>query len=106
MNINKRAINKEQKLERKKNILKTALELFKKSSFHEININDIAKKTGIAKGTVFLYFKTKEELFLSLTEIEIKKLFNELNISLIELSNKKKNCSVNDIMKIIKEICQ
>ena len=103
MSIKKRAINEEQKLQRKKNILKVALELFKNSSFHKINIEQIAKKAGIAKGTVFLYFKTKEELFLSLTKIEIEKLFKELNDSLIELSNKKKNCSTDDIMKIIKE---
>ena len=79
MSIKKRAISEEQKLERKKDILNTALNLFEISSFHEISIAKIAKKTGIAKGTVFIYFKTKEELFLSITKTEIEKLLPEQN---------------------------
>ena len=102
MSIKKRAISEEQKLERKNNILKTALELFKNSSFEKINIEEIAKKTGIAKGTVFLYFKTKEELFLSLAKEKIGKLFNDLDGSLIELNKNKKECSVKDLLGIIK----
>lgn len=102
MSIKKRAISEEQKLERRNNILKTALELFKNSSFEKINIEEIAKKTGIAKGTVFLYFKTKEELFLSLAKNEIEKLFNDLNDSLIKLNKNKKKCAVNDLLSIIK----
>jgi AcrR family transcriptional regulator len=100
MNIKKRAISEDQKLEKRNNILKTALELFKNSSFDEINMEEIAKKTGVAKGTVFLYFKTKEELFLSLANDEIGKLFIDLNNSLIELN--KKECSINDLLSIIK----
>jgi AcrR family transcriptional regulator len=103
MSMKKRAISEEQKLERKNNILKTALELFKNSSFNEINIEKIAKKTGIAKGTVFLYFKTKEELFLSLAKYEINKLFSDLNEHLTELNKNKKDCSVMDLQKIIKD---
>ncbi len=102
MSIKKRAISEEQKSERKKNILKTALELFKNSSFDKINIEEIAKKTGIAKGTVFLYFKTKEELFLSLAKDEIEKLFDDLNESLIVLNKNKKKCSMEDLLSLIK----
>ena len=61
-----RAINDQQKNARRETILEAALDLFRQSSFEEVNIADVARKAGIAKGTVYLYFKSKEEMFLEL----------------------------------------
>jgi len=43
-------------------IFQSAWELFSEKGFHDTTISEIAKKTGIGKGTVYEYFKSKEEL--------------------------------------------
>lgn len=47
-------------------ILDTALELFTERGFHGTPTSLIAKEAGVATGTLFYYFKTKEELIESL----------------------------------------
>jgi AcrR family transcriptional regulator len=57
----KRDRNKEQTKER---ILKAALELFREHGLDGTTTKQISKKAGIAEGTLFNYFKTKEDLAL------------------------------------------
>jgi AcrR family transcriptional regulator len=49
-------------LDKKEEILKTALDLFVESGFYATPTSKIAKEAGVANGTLFHYFKTKEEL--------------------------------------------
>lgn len=65
---NIRARSSEQKEARKEAILEAALKLFRKTSFSGFTMDALAKRLGVAKGTLYLYFRTKEELFLSLYE--------------------------------------
>lgn len=48
---------------KKRLILAAALRLLIKRGFQNIVLDDIAKEAGVAKGTLFLHFKSKEELF-------------------------------------------
>ena len=64
----KRVQNKERT---KKAILKAALVLFAKKGFRSTTTKEISKKAGIAEGTLFNYFKTKEDLALYFFEQEI-----------------------------------
>ncbi len=68
----KRAVTDDQKIEKTELILSAAAKLFETEKYERITIEKIAKKAGVAKGTVFIYFKTKEEIFLSITEKEIE----------------------------------
>ncbi|MBA3686471.1 MAG: TetR family transcriptional regulator [Planctomycetes bacterium] len=52
--------------------------LFASSSFSAITMDGIAARVGIAKGTLYLYFASKEELFLFLVERELVQLFDEI----------------------------
>ncbi|MES0489009.1 MAG: TetR/AcrR family transcriptional regulator [Leptospirales bacterium] len=45
-------------------VMETALELFRAEGFAETTMRQIAKKAGIALGTIYIYFKSKEELVL------------------------------------------
>lgn len=47
-------------------ILKTAARLFAQKPFHEVRLDDVAQAAKIGKGTVYLYFKSKDDLFASL----------------------------------------
>lgn len=48
---------------KKRKILEAARGLLVDRDFSDIVLDDVAKKAGVAKGTLFLYFKSKEELF-------------------------------------------
>lgn len=71
----KRARNEEDKLERRERILEAALALFAVRQYDEITMAEIAGACGLAKGTVYLYFRTKEELFLNLLDRELDAWF-------------------------------
>ena len=51
-------------LEKKKNI-EASIHLFAQKGYHQTTIQEIADYLGIAKGSVYSYFSSKEDLFLS-----------------------------------------
>lgn len=56
-------IRKRRKEARPEEILAAAIAVLGEVGFANARMVDIAKRAGIAKGTVYLYFKTKDELF-------------------------------------------
>src|ERR1700737_2488297 len=49
--------------ERPKQILDAALAVFAERGLASARLEDIAKRAGLSKGTIYLYFPNKEELF-------------------------------------------
>lgn len=64
VSYSKRAINDFQKAERRGVILQAALSCFERDTFAELTMATIAAAAGVSKGTLYLYFQSKEELFL------------------------------------------
>ncbi|MCR5676172.1 MAG: TetR/AcrR family transcriptional regulator [Lachnospiraceae bacterium] len=60
---------KEQKEERRKAILMTALRLFVERGYHDTKITDIAEAVPMSTGLLFHYFGSKEELLLELVRM-------------------------------------
>ncbi len=52
--------------ERAQRILDAASELIQRWGYRKTTIDDIAKQAGVAKGTIYLHWKTREELFMAL----------------------------------------
>jgi len=50
---------------RRNDILVAARSVFAKAGFAETSVEDIAAKAGIAKGTIYLYFASKEEIYMA-----------------------------------------
>jgi AcrR family transcriptional regulator len=46
-------------------ILAAAAELFSAHPFHKVLLSDVAAAAGVGKGTLYVYFKNKEDLYLS-----------------------------------------
>src|SRR5712671_3722075 len=44
-------------------ILRAASEVFSAREFHTVPVDDVAAAAGVGKGTLYLYFPTKEQLF-------------------------------------------
>src|SRR5688572_33375423 len=55
----------------RKRIVRAALDLFQTKGFETTTTKAIARKAGIAEGTVFNYFRTKEDIALSFFEEEV-----------------------------------
>jgi AcrR family transcriptional regulator len=51
---------------KRKHIIETAVKLFSEQPFHKVRLDDVAEAAGVGKGTVYIYFKNKEELYYSL----------------------------------------
>lgn len=49
--------------ERKRQILRTATDLFAKKGYHGVGIDEIAEACGVVRGTVLRYFGSKQELY-------------------------------------------
>lgn len=65
------------KEEREAQILASAARLFSERRFDEVLMDDIAREAGVAKGTLYTYFKEKEELYFAVVFAGIHEL-NEL----------------------------
>ncbi len=53
------------KEEKREAILNAAIRVFAEKGFHHSRISDVAKEAGVAEGTIYLYFKNKDHLLLS-----------------------------------------
>jgi AcrR family transcriptional regulator len=73
--MNKR---KEQKLQTRKQILKTAKQIFSESGFLNTATSQISTNTGIAHGTLFLHFPNKESLIIEVLDIELSLISGEI----------------------------
>jgi AcrR family transcriptional regulator len=78
MVIRQRAIQAEAKHERHLAILDAAERLLLRSPDHSANVAEVADEAGLAKGTVYLYFPSKEELLLAVHERNIDGFFRAL----------------------------
>lgn len=76
-----RAKTKEEKQEKHQAIIDAARELFEQN-YSLPTVATIAKKSGQAKGTVYLYFPTKESIFLTLLQQHYKTWFSDIEQTL------------------------
>ncbi|NCB54968.1 MAG: TetR/AcrR family transcriptional regulator [Epsilonproteobacteria bacterium] len=61
-----RIIDKEEK---RLEIARAAIPLFAAKNISQISIDEIAKNAGVAKGTIYLYFKNKEEIIFTIWDM-------------------------------------
>lgn len=80
--MKKRAINDNQKQQRRQVILAQAWSLFQQMPYEAINIQDVAAACGLAKGTLYLYFNTKESLFLAVMTEQFQTWFDSIDAAL------------------------
>ncbi len=53
-------------LQKRQRILEAAAHLFTTRPYHEVLLDDIAAEAKVGKGTLYIYFKSKDDLFLAL----------------------------------------
>lgn len=83
MAIRQRAIQAEDKQERHDAILDAAERMLVRSPERVANVAEVADEAGLAKGTVYLYFPSKEALLLAVHDRAIENFFRAV-IALVE----------------------
>lgn len=78
MNIKARAIHAEHKVERRHTILDAAEQLLLAHPQRIASVDEVAARAGLAKGTVYLYFPSKEELLLAIHDRNSERFFDAL----------------------------
>lgn len=76
---------KREKKNRKNAILKAARRLFFENGFRPVTVESIAKKAELSKGSIYLYFKSKEEIYAEILLSDIDK-FHEYFTDLLQNS--------------------
>ncbi len=84
---------------RRSQILKAAARLFAEKSFHDVTMEEVAHEVGVAKGTLYIYFESKEKLYLGILE----NAFEEL-VDLIENEIAKDDPAPEKLAKVLKLI--
>ena len=97
MAIRQRAILAEDKQERHHAILDAAERLLLRSPDRVANVSEVADEAGLAKGTVYLYFPSKEELLLALHERNIDGFF----VALIGRLARPEPVAIGDVLTLI-----
>lgn len=82
----RRAVREVDKEARREALRAVAWRLFQERPYEAINVSEVAEQAGLAKGTIYLYFATKEELFLSVQEQQFAAWFDTLDAALRQLS--------------------
>ena len=72
---------------KRERILKAAATVFSKKGFYNSRISEIAKVANVADGTIYLYFKNKDDILISLFEEEMEKIIDNFNNELSEIEN-------------------
>ncbi len=80
--MGRRARSQEAKQLRRQGILAAAVRLWARSEFDEFTMADVARRARLAKGTLYLYFPTKEALLLELLEVRLDRWLSDLESSL------------------------
>lgn len=71
----KRALAPEDKTERRSAILRAATELLRRDPTASFSVEDIARRAGLAKGTVYLYFRSREDVLLAVHDAQMQEMF-------------------------------
>jgi TetR/AcrR family transcriptional regulator, fatty acid metabolism regulator protein len=68
--------------DKRERILHAAVRVFAKKGFHATRVSEIAAAAGVADGTIYLYFKSKDELLVALFEDRVERLLGFLEAEL------------------------
>jgi len=74
------------KINRRASIVQAAIEVFGKKGFKTASISEIAQKAGIANGTIYQYFGSKEDLFFSIPIEKTNEFRSQLELHLEGIS--------------------
>jgi len=80
------AVSETHRIEKRDRITEAAISVFAEKGYRSARVADVARKAGVADGTIYLYFRNKEDLLLSIFEEKMGQLLEELAEALSDIS--------------------
>lgn len=74
-----------QSSDKRQRILEGALKAFARKGFYNTKVSEIASEAGVADGTIYLYFKNKDDLLISLFEDRMEWVIERLRSELAQV---------------------
>lgn len=65
--------------ERREQVLRSAIKVFAQKGYHATSIGDIIKRAAIARGTFYLYFENKRQIFEAILDMALRGLVSRLH---------------------------
>ncbi len=73
--------------DKRRHILEAAVEVFANAGFHRSRVSDVARAANVADGTIYLYFKSKDEILLSIFEEAMAEMIEAVEVKLAPLDD-------------------
>ena len=90
-------INRNNKNNKYHLILEAAVKVFARQGFHQSTVAQIAKEAGVADGTIYLYFKNKDDILVQFFNYRTKQVFDQFRAEV-----KKADNSLNKLRNLIR----
>lgn len=84
--------------DKRERILRAAIKVFARKGFYATRVSEIAKAAGVADGTIYLYFKNKDDVLISIFEDRISRLLAVLRREIDEAD------SFEDKLRVVVEV--
>ena len=65
-------------------IMNAAITAFAQNGYHQATMAAVAREAGVAAGTIYLYFKSKDDLLISIFEEKVQGFIDEFHSQLVQ----------------------
>lgn len=73
--------------EKRERILEAAIKTFARKGFHQSRVTDIAQEAGVADGTIYLYFRNKDDVLISIFEEKMAAILARMREQLLPIED-------------------
>lgn len=73
--------------DKRRQILDAAVEVFAESGFHKSRVSEVARAAEVADGTIYLYFKSKDDILISIFEETMAEMIEGVQAALAAVSD-------------------
>jgi TetR/AcrR family fatty acid metabolism transcriptional regulator len=80
-------INKRDKNNKYHLILEAAIKVFARQGFYQSTVAQIAREAGVADGTIYLYFKNKDDILVQFFNYRTKQVFDQFRAAVNQADN-------------------
>ena len=80
-------INKKEKNNKYHLILEAAVKVFARQGFYQSTVAQIAKEAGVADGTIYLYFKNKDDILVQFFSYKTRQVFDRFRAEVSKAGN-------------------
>jgi TetR/AcrR family fatty acid metabolism transcriptional regulator len=87
LNAPARPIDRPERTDKRIAILRAAIDVFAGSGYFNAQVADVARAAGVAAGTVYLYFRSKDDLLVSIFERTMKEAIEEVRRAIAPIAD-------------------